>query len=528
MILAILPPMGEIRVLSHMEARVGHSTGVVRASLLVLALLAGCTAPVRHDGEVELSDSEKVALGFEQDIGFVDDPELLAYVESIGHRIARQGQRDDIDFRFNILDMPIANALALPEGQIFVSRGMLILVNTEDELAGILAHEIAHVEEHHAAERKGLTVIMSPIRFGAGVVGWATGLIIPDLGDAIVDLGESTSGLVLAPYSREQEREADRVGQSLAAAAGYQPTGLENLLDTMATAELLDPENVHEQDFFDSHPETAERVELASAYAGSLAPAARPSSARGRKEVIGMLQGLVIGDDPANGFFDENWFVHPELAFTIGFPLDWEGINTSGFVGAKAPNEETFVMLALVGEGTDPMAGAKAASRKLETDLFADAKRGIVNGLPAAKNQTQFTGGEGDIQQMELTWIAYGGLIYQIMAVATVERFEAVEALMRRSAHSFRPLSDEERSQVPITQLQVLVGERGESIAEFAERVETPWSAEAISVVNRKPLTETLHAGEPMKVGIQRSYATRLRPAPRASREPASVTRPGP
>jgi predicted Zn-dependent protease len=526
MILAILPPVSEICVLTPDKSRVTPSARLLWTGLLALALLAGCAPEVKDDGDgdIALSDSEKTALAFEQEIGFVDDPELLAYVESIGHRIATRGQRRDVNFQFNILDMPIANALALPEGQIFVSRGMLVLVNSEDELAGILAHEIAHVEERHAAERQGLSIAISPIRFGAGIAGWATGLIIPDLGDAILELGESTSGLVLAPYSREQEREADRVGQALAAAAGYQPTGLVNLLDTMANAELLDPAGVHEQDFFDSHPDTAERVDLASEYALSLTPAARPTSARGREEVIGMLQGLVIGEDPGNGFFDENWFVHPELAFVISFPPDWEGINASGFVGAKAPEEETYVMLALVGEGTDPMAGAKAASRKLDTDLFADARRGIVNGLPAAKNQTQFIGAEGEIQQMELTWIAYDGLVYQIMAVAMVERFEAVEALMRRSAHSFRPLSGAERSQVRITQLQVLEGGAGESIAEFADRVGTPWNIKAISVVNRKPLGTTLEAGELLKVGIERSYATRLRPPA----DTTPVTRPGP
>ena len=526
MILAILPPMLENCVVCHTYASLRRSARLLWTALLALTLLAACAPEVRQDadGKPALSDSEKTALAFEQDIGFVDDPELLAYVRSVGDRIVAQGQRSDADFRFNILDMEVPNALALPEGQIFVSRGMLVLVNSEDELAGILAHEIAHVEERHAAERQGLSIVISPIRFGAGIAGWATGLIIPDLGEAIVELGDSTSGLVLAPYSREQEREADRVGQALAAATGYQPTGLVNLLDTMDKAEQLDPENKHEPDFFDSHPETAERVALAGEYALSLTPAARPISARGRAEVIGALQGLVIGEDPGNGFFDDNWFVHPELAFVMSFPPEWEGINSSAFVGAKAPDEEMFVMLALVGQGADPMAGAKAASLKLDTDLFAGARRGVVNGLPAAKNQTQFTGPDGNIQQMELTWIAYDGLIYQIMAVAMVERFEAVEATMRRSAHSFRPLSGEERSQIPITQLQVIAGDGGESIAEFAERVGTTWSTQAIAVVNRKPIGETLAAGELMKVGIERSYSTRLRPAP----DPASVTHQGP
>ena len=510
---------------SDPKAGVRPAARLLWTGILATFLLAACAQNANNGGRgaVELSESEKIALELEQTVGFVNDPELLTYIESIGSRISAKGKRNDIDFRFHVLDMPIPNALALPEGQIFVSRGVLVLVNTEDELAGILAHEIAHVEEHHADERQGLVLVTSPIRLGAEIAGWATGLIIPGLGEAISELGESTTGLVLAPYSREQEREADRVGQSLAALAGYEPDGLVNLLDTMAKAELLDPENAHEQSFFDSHPATAERVALTREHSKSLSPASRPASVKSREGVLAMLQGLVIGEDPGKGFFDKNWFVHPELAFVMAFPPDWEGINSSGFVGAKAPNEETFVMLALVADGTDPMEGARVASQKLGIDLVTSARLGTVNGLQAAKNQVELNREESEIQKMELTWIAYGGLIYQIMGVATLERFEAVEELMRKSAHSFRPLGDEERSQIMVTRLRVIEGEQGETIAEFAERVGTPWSVAVISVVNRKPATTTLAAGELIKVGIQNSYATQPRGAAGKSSDPALV-----
>ena len=126
-----------------------------------------------------------------------------------------------------------------------------------------------------------------------------------------------------------------------------------------------------------------------------------------------LLEGLVIGGDPSKGFFDENWFVHPELAFVMGFPPGWNGINSAGFVGAQKPVEETFVMLALVGKGADPVDGAKAASKKLETDLASDAQLGILNGLKAARNQLQVSGENGQAQMLELTWIAHAGLIYQ-------------------------------------------------------------------------------------------------------------------
>ena len=143
--------------------------------------------------------------------------------------------------------------------------------------------------------------------------------------------------------------------------------------------------------------------------------------------------------------------------------------------------------------------------------------------MQAAKNQVQLSRDESEIQKMEFTWIAYGGLIYQIMGVATLENFEAVEELMRKSAHSFRPLADEERSQILVTRLRVVEGEQGETIAELAERVGTPWSADAISVVNRKPANTPLEAGELLKVGIQNSYATQPRGAVEKSPGPGLV-----
>ena len=182
-------------------------------------------------------------------------------------------------------------------------------------------------------------------------------------------------------------------------------------------------------------------------------------------------------------------------------------INSGEFVGAQKRDEEILIMLALVAEGTDPIAGAKVASRTLEIDLVSDAQLGILNGLQAARTQAQITGENGEIQMLELTWIAHGGLIYQVMGVAALDRFEAVEDVMRASAQSFRPLTDEERSNILVVKLHVVEGRQGETIAEMAERAETLWSPEAIAVVNRKPVTEPLELGEPIKVGIQESYA---------------------
>jgi predicted Zn-dependent protease len=479
------------------------------AVLAAALLLVGCAGQTiaESDELKELSESEKVTLELERSVGFVQDPELLAYIDSVARRIVAEGDRDDVEYRFYVLDTPISNALALPDGQIFVSRGLLVLVNSEDELAGVLAHEIAHLEENHADERENLALVTSPIRIGTGIAGWATGLVIPDLGDAITELGESTTGFFLAPYSREQEREADRVGQALAAAAGYRPEGLADLLDSMAAMEALDAENVLQASWFDTHPATLERVDLSREHAMTLTPVLRSRQARDRAGVLVALQGLVVGDNPGKGFFHENWFVHPERRFVMGFPPDWEFINAGGFVGAAKPDEEILVMLATVARSDDPLDGARAASQKLGIELVSNAELGRVNGLRAARNQARISSADGREEMMELTWIAYEGIVYQVIAAAAPERFDAVSELLRGSANSFRPLTDEERSQIPIVKVRVVESREGESIAELAERVETPWTPELISVVNRKPLTEVLPAGELMKVAVVERFA---------------------
>lgn len=498
---------------------VSTATRLLSAGLLAAALLAGCaqSATSVDTEKTELSESEIVARELEQSVGFLNDPGLLGYIESVGERIVEQGSRDEIEYRFYVLDTWVPNALALPEGQIFVSRGVLMLVNSEDELAGILAHEIAHVEERHANEREGLAIVTSPIRLGAGIAGWATGLIVPGLGEAIVELGASTEGLVLAPYSREQEREADRVGQSLAAAAGYAPEGLVDLLDTMANAEALSPQLASEPSFFDTHPATAERVALTRQYGGTLEAAPRPAAAMDRPGVLAMLQGLVVGEDPARGFFYGGTLVHPVLGFLMGFPRDWETFNLGGLWGAQAPGEDAFITLRMLGRSSDPLDGAAAASEYLGVDLTTEARRRLVNGMRAAKNQARISNADGEERMVEFTWIAHDDLVYQIMGEATVGRFEELELLMRASAHSFRALREEELDRIVVARLDVVAGQEGETIAELAERVGTPWTVDEIAVVNRRPTSSPLGDGELLKVKMWKRYtAERTRPTPYA------------
>jgi predicted Zn-dependent protease len=127
----------------------------------VASLSAGCAVnPVSGRSEVAvLSADEERELGDEEakkveaSLGLVADPALRGYVQAVGDRIAKQSPRQDVPYTFQIVNQPAPNAFALPNGNIYVSRGLLVLVNSEDELAGVLAHEVVHVAARWSTRR---------------------------------------------------------------------------------------------------------------------------------------------------------------------------------------------------------------------------------------------------------------------------------------------------------------------------------------------------------------------------------------
>ena len=246
-----------------------------------MAMLAGGCATMSPSEERRLG--QEAAEEVEQTVGLVRDPKLVGYVRQVGGRLAQAAQRPDITWRFNVADDPEANAFALPGGWVYVTRGLLALLNSEDELAGVLGHEMAHVLERHAARRVSAA---TPFAVIFGVPAAILGTVSPTLGGIVSGTGRAASSVALASYSRDQEREADQRGVVLIARAGYDPTALAAFLRTLEREEALAGQNPDRARFLSSHPATPERVASVEAAAraadrarrGRRSPgAARPS-----------------------------------------------------------------------------------------------------------------------------------------------------------------------------------------------------------------------------------------------------------
>ncbi len=482
----------------------GNSLFLITLFLWMLIGVGCAVAPiVTSEGEQELG--VKMAKEVEQAMGLYDAPELVKYVKTLGRRLSEHSPRQDVSYAFHLVDMVEPNAFALPGGYIYVSRGLLALVNEEEELAGVLAHEIAHVASRHHAKSTGMSVITSPLRIGTGIVGAATGIVAPRIGGAIAGVGKATSALLIAPYGREQEREADREGQEIAAQAGYAPEGLSRFLKTLDRDEALHSDEPRRYSFFATHPALRERVTSTAERAEGINVAQGKPVAEDRADLLSRLEGLIVGDNPALGLFQGRRFFHPGLDFSFLFPSQWETSNTPKSVLGQAPNEDAIIMVQTVGWGEDPYPVVKALGKTMEIDLLEESESTRINGLPAIRNKIVLDSTEGTMG-LDMTWIAHRGRVFQITGVCSPKDFSAFQETFFETANTFQALSYAERANIKVARLSVVKARETETLGALIEQTGGLWSSAETAVANGIEEDEELSEGQLIKVPIEKPY----------------------
>ncbi len=458
----------------------------------LLALAVACAAPAPREPdkpEVVLSTpavDRKVGEEASEDIasqfGLVDEPELSAYVSGLGRRLAVHAPGHDFDYEFQIVDEDPPNAFALPGGFIYVSRGLLTLSNSEDELANVLAHEIVHVYARHAAGRQTVEQnVPGPFQMLAGGF--------------------------FARYSRDQEREADSAGQSLAAAAGYDPQGMAEFLRDLEFTERLEFGASRLPTFFDTHPPTAERAAAAAARARSITWQRQPGATSERIGYLRRLEGLTVGMSASEGVFQGDRFLHPDLDFSLRFPEGWELHNTRRAVGAISPQRDAQVFLVHQGPGSDPEVAAAEYLEEIRARGFRpDEVQPIKIGDLAAYRASGGTGSPAGPISVVLTWIAYNDSIYRLTGSGTGRTSKRHLGTFINVARSFRPLTELLRRSIHETRLHITTAREGESLGQLGERMQNEWDVQRTAVMNDLFANQPLAAGQLVKVAVSHLY----------------------
>jgi predicted Zn-dependent protease len=457
--------------------------------LLVAALaLASCTE-VRNPATGELqytsmTPEDEKRIGAEESKkaeaqfgGRYEDPELQAYVERVGDRVKTASELAGQDFTFTVLDSDIVNAFALPGGYVYVSRGLLALANDEAELAGVLGHEIGHVTARHTAQRYDRAQIASAGALLGTLAGALGGAYVGgDLGQAIArGAGQGAQTLATAyvqGFSREQELEADQLGIRYLGRAGYDPAAMATFLGALEANERF--EAAHDEggaevpDWLRSHPRTPERVRAAAQTVSAEQPGAREE---GRPAFLAAIDGMIWGENPAQGFVQGTSFKHPELRFAFEAPSGFALKNTpAAVIGRDRVGRAMIFTLAPNPKSADLRAYLQ--NEWVTQQPLQDLQSLDLNGQEAAVGFGRVTINQEPAMAMFAAVRAPDGKVYRFLYAKTAAFTRSDVADFEASLRSFRPLSAAEAAALRPLRVEVVPVRAGDTVETFARQME--------------------------------------------------------
>jgi predicted Zn-dependent protease len=457
-------------------------------------VVAGCSSAPKSSGQkkrtVLLTEHDDARVGREAsrdvsaEIGIIEDASLNAYVSRIGRKLLRGVPRRSFQYQFSVVDQVEPNAFALPGGYIFISRGLLALANNEDELACVIGHEITHAALRHAARQQALARRESSL-----AMPWVRAAHI-------------------ASYGRDMEREADKGGQMLAAAAGYDPMGMSTFLRNMGQNERLIVGHSRLPTFYDTHPGSMERASTNAIRAREIRWTRDPALGDTRASLLREIDGLALGERPESGVFEGERFLHPDLDFQVRFPSGWRTSNSNRAVGAVSPRGDAVVFLMADQPAGDPQAVAEAFVEKTQQEQSVDVKESqpVKIGRIDAWRMRLEGGGGGRSVAAYVTFVPYRGATWRIMGVSPTRAAERYLGRTLSTARSFRPLTREERSSLTVTRLRLAMARPDEDLTALGRRTGNAWDPSLAAVYNGIFVNHRFEGGERVKIASVTPY----------------------
>ncbi len=477
------------------------ATLVAIFGILALAACSKSPATGRTIFTGGMSPAQEIALGKQEHPkilaefgGVYDDPELSAYISSLGGFLAKTSEMPDLAFTFTVLDSPVVNAFALPGGYVYITRGLLALAENEAEVAGVLAHEIGHVTGRHTAERYGRQTAAQIAGIGLGVL-TGSGQAMNLFGTAAV--------LALQSYSRQQEFEADTLGVRYLGRSGYQPSAMSSFLrklqgNSRLQAEIAgDPSKAEQFSLLQTHPRTSDRIDRAIREAGTKTV---DDPIIGRGIYFDKIDGMIYGDNPAQGFVRGRDFIHPELRFRFTAPEGFRLVNTPQRVIAQN-RQGAAIIFDQAKESrnlsmSDYLLGVWAKDVRL-----AEVESISVNGMAAATGRTRIKNRQGQFDARAVAIRYDSRTIYRFLMLTPPKLTASLSEPLRRMTYSFRRLSAKEAAKIKPLRVRTRVVRSGDTPRSLARRM--PVEGDPLKhfmLINGLAPGEQLRVGQKIKV----------------------------
>lgn len=438
-----------------------------------------------------VGEGREIALGQSNDpaivssMGVYPDSGIQAYVRGIGARLAASSERPNLPWTFRVVDEPIVNAFAVPGGFIYITRGILAHLNSEAQLAAVLGHEIGHVTARHSVEQMS--------RAQLAQVGLGLGMIFSPEVRQVGDLASAGLGVLFLKFGRDDETQADELGLRYLLRGGYDPRPMPDVFTMLGRVGGGDGEGGRVPNWLSTHPDPANRREEMLRRIAALNQSLDGRTV-GRDDFLARIEGVVFGPNPRDGFFRENVFLHPDLAFEIAFPAGWKTANRRQAVVGLSPEQDAMIQVSL----------EKFASAQAAADSFFDPRtmrpprRTTVNGLPAITGEFTAQTEQGLLAGTAM-FVEHRQTVFRLLGYGVAQTWRDRANLVDRTIGSFRPLTDPSVLAIQPLRVEIVRLPGPMTLSEFVVRWPSEGPKEQIALINQVELTALLPAGSLVK-----------------------------
>ncbi len=475
--------------------------------LLIVGFLAGGLAcsrnPVTGKRQVILmSKEQEIAIGQQSHPGVVstmglyENKPMQDFINEKGKAMAAISHRPDLPYQFYIVDSPVVNAFAVPGGYVYFTRGIMAHFNNEAEFAGVLGHEIGHITAQHSA-RQQTSQLFSTLGAIAGSI------LVPQLGESLMQ-GAQVLGL---KYSRDHESESDKIGVEYSSKIGYDAVEMADFFGTIKR--IQDNSGQQVPTFMSTHPDPGNRQTRVTGLAKEFQAANPKQYAVERERYLRLIDGIIFGEDPKQGFVENDMFYHPVLKFQFPVPRGWKHQNSpEQFQMSPADGKAAMILMLAKGNSLDE--AAQTMVKELNLKVLENAQT-TINGNPALViiSQQQPQQQEGQQQQQTAantlqiaTWlIQYNGAIYALHGLSSSADFNGRLNAFKSVAQNFRALTDQEKINRKPERVQVEPAPRDGSFRDVMSALNMPASRlEELGTLNSMKVGDAVTRGTLVKV----------------------------
>jgi predicted Zn-dependent protease len=374
--------------------------------------------------------------------GPYEDMRLQQYVNEVGQRTARAGERPELQYTFTVLDSEEINAFTTGGGYVYITRGIMNYLNSEAELAAVLGHEIGHVNARHPVKQQTQSTLSG---IGAAAVGIFTGS-----GD-LAGLANYAGAALVRGYGRDNELEADRLGAQYLQTTGLSPEHMIDVVRLLKNQEMFEVARAREENrepriyhgVFSTHPDNDQRLREVVKAAEKLESEGDKVDP-GRERYLKVIDGLPMGASRAQGVLKGNRFYHANLGFTLAFPSGWVVENEANRLVAIAPKKDSLLQMQT--QAPPPNMGPREfLSRLLARQNAGQGEEIEVNGLQGYTAVVRSANTEFGVVPARYAVIYHNNLAYVFAGASKASSgAPAADALFMSTVKTFRRLKDNE------------------------------------------------------------------------------------